>query len=102
MNNRFKNLVELKKENNYDIPENKNKTITDEDLKTNTNTNNIFIKSETKYFENKRKKENSFSNPKKKDRYNSFTRKFQNDRKKPVPEKKKIDINNNDDFPPLQ
>ncbi len=92
MNNRFKNLVELKKNEKVDTPENKK----------DTNTNNIFIKSETKYFENKRKKDNSFVNSKKKERYNSFTRKFQNNRKEPKPEKIKPDITNNDEFPPLQ
>ena len=98
MNNRFKNLVELKNENNEDTYLNKKENNTHTD----TNTGNIFLKSETKYFENKRKKENSFSKKKEKERYNTFTRKFQNERIKQEPEKKKIDINNNDDFPPLQ
>ena len=99
MNNRFKNLVELKNENNEDTYLNKKENNTHTD----TNTGNIFLKSETKYFQNKRKKENSFSKKnEKKERYNTFTRKFQNERKKQEPEKKKIDINNNDDFPPLQ
>ena len=99
MNNRFENLVENKKDDKEPKPENK-KDIDKQPLS--YQTNNIFIKSETKYFENKRKKEkNSFSNSKKRDTFNSFTRKFRDD-KKPEPEKQKPDIKNTDEFPPLQ
>tara|TARA_B100000035_G_C20839433_1_gene482368 strand:- start:224 stop:523 length:300 start_codon:yes stop_codon:yes gene_type:complete len=99
MNNRFENLVENKKDNKEPKPENK-KDIDKQPVS--YQTNNIFIKSETKYYENKRKEKNSFSNYKKRETFNSFTRKFRDDKKEPKPEKEKPDIKNTDEFPPLQ
>tara|TARA_B100001063_G_C16776420_1_gene565808 strand:+ start:1994 stop:2299 length:306 start_codon:yes stop_codon:yes gene_type:complete len=101
MNNRFENLVESSKDTN--VVESKEHV--------NFSDNNVFIKSENKYYENKyyenNKKDNSFlknkdtSFSKKKDRYNSFNRRrTQNDKKEP--KQKKIDIKNKNDFPPLQ
>tara|TARA_B100001057_G_scaffold495194_2_gene593623 strand:+ start:968 stop:1279 length:312 start_codon:yes stop_codon:yes gene_type:complete len=103
MNNRFDNLVESNKEKNTNVVENKEQV--------NFSNDNIFIKSENKYYENKfyenKKKENTFfknkdtSFSKKKDKYNSFNRRrAQNDKKEP--KQKKIDIKNKTDFPPLQ
>ena len=69
-NNRFKNLVENKPENINDINRNEKEKSSNQ----NYTENNIFIKSETIYFQNKKNNTNLFkkNTKKNKERYNTF------------------------------